>query len=208
MKRERKKRGFTLTEIAIVLGIIGLILGAIWVAAMSVYSNYRTSRAGVQLLTAVQNLKTFYATASAVDTTANIPYPSANLAPGGGTTYIQAQIFPADMVSVSGGTYTIENAWSGSVNVVAASVSTVGDSYAIEFDNIPQAACITLLINNTQAGRDPALYAVDVGNTGTLIIPPGGTGGTVITTSMGAVTAEGLCANTYNNVAFQYRLKS
>ncbi len=30
---QRRNRGFTLTEMAIVLGVIGLILGAIWVAA-------------------------------------------------------------------------------------------------------------------------------------------------------------------------------
>ncbi|MGQ3505077.1 type II secretion system protein, partial [Enterococcus faecalis] len=53
-RREQAKRGFTLTEIAIVLGIIGLILGAIWVAAGAVYSNLRVSKATTQLLQITQ----------------------------------------------------------------------------------------------------------------------------------------------------------
>src|SRR5271168_1816583 len=65
--REEEKRGFTLTEIAIVLGIIGLILGAIWVAAAAVYNNLRTSRATTELLTIAQNVRATYATSSTVD---------------------------------------------------------------------------------------------------------------------------------------------
>jgi prepilin-type N-terminal cleavage/methylation domain-containing protein len=37
--RAQRKKGFTLTEIAIVLGIIGLILGAVWTAASGVYAS-------------------------------------------------------------------------------------------------------------------------------------------------------------------------
>ena len=40
----RSKKGFTLTEIAIVLGIIGLILGAVWTAASGVYASANSTK--------------------------------------------------------------------------------------------------------------------------------------------------------------------
>ena len=52
-----RKKGFTLTEIAIVLGIIGLILGAIWVAAASVYQNQRIGHANTALLHTAQSVR-------------------------------------------------------------------------------------------------------------------------------------------------------
>jgi prepilin-type N-terminal cleavage/methylation domain-containing protein len=204
---KREKRGFTLTEIAIVLGIVGLILGAIWVAAAAVYTNLRTSRTTTELLTITQNLRAMYATSASVDNAADMTtIPFAGVAAGGQTTYIQANIFPADAVILSGGKYTIENPWGSSINIVSAKAATALDSFAVEFDNVPQSACITILTSNTGPGRDPALFAVAAGINGTLSIAAGGTGGNQ-TFPFTASQAQGLCANTTNNVAFQFKLR-
>src|ERR1700733_12022724 len=87
------KRGFTLTEIAIVLGIIGLILGAIWVAAAAVYTNMRTSKTTTELLDIVQNVRAMYATSGTVDPAADMA--AFGIQAGGGLTYIRAGVFPA-----------------------------------------------------------------------------------------------------------------
>jgi prepilin-type N-terminal cleavage/methylation domain-containing protein len=49
-----KRRGFTLTEIAIVLGVIGMIIGAIWQAAASAYLNWKVDDI-LQNIVAFQN---------------------------------------------------------------------------------------------------------------------------------------------------------
>jgi prepilin-type N-terminal cleavage/methylation domain-containing protein len=54
------RRGFTLTEIAIVLGVMGMILGAIWGAASTVYSNKKTTAALQEILAIVANMRGLY----------------------------------------------------------------------------------------------------------------------------------------------------
>jgi len=54
------KRGFNLIEAAIVLGIVGLVLGGIWIAASSVMERQRESRALSDLSIAIQNINNVY----------------------------------------------------------------------------------------------------------------------------------------------------
>ena len=56
-----RKRGFTLTEIAIVLGIIGLILGAVWAAAKNVYANTNMSKGEQIASVLVASVRSTYA---------------------------------------------------------------------------------------------------------------------------------------------------
>ncbi len=60
----KQRRGFTLTEIAIVLGIVGMILGAIWVAQGQVSNSQKTAKAAGELLQIVSNYQTLWGGAS------------------------------------------------------------------------------------------------------------------------------------------------
>ena len=60
--RSNKPRGFTLTELALVLSIVGLVLGGVWVAASALYENMRLNKASTHLITIVQNIRKSMAT--------------------------------------------------------------------------------------------------------------------------------------------------
>jgi len=59
------KRGFNLVEAAIVLGVVGLVIGGIWVAAAQLQSNRKITQTMSGMLTAIENYRKIYAGFSA-----------------------------------------------------------------------------------------------------------------------------------------------
>ncbi len=154
-----ERRGFTLTEIAIVLGIVGLILGAIWIAAAAVYQNLRLSHANAEVLQIAQGVRTLYATV--------------NIIPGGVVQDITdavvcAKAAPPELFNAPCGTAggaTLFDQWSGGATAIYVPAS--GDSFTIEMTNVPQSACIDLLMTvGGTGGRDPNLFAAEASAAG------------------------------------------
>ncbi len=56
--RSIKRRGFNLVEAAIVLGVVGLVIGGIWVASASSRENERITRSTSQIMQIATNLRT------------------------------------------------------------------------------------------------------------------------------------------------------
>jgi type II secretory pathway pseudopilin PulG len=52
--------GFTLTEMAIVLGVVGTILASIWTAAAQVSNNQKIATGATEVLTIASNIRAFY----------------------------------------------------------------------------------------------------------------------------------------------------
>ncbi len=69
-KRQRNTAGFTLVELAIVMGIAALVLGVVWATAATVWSNHKVYVAGQQLLAVAQNIRNAYTNASQLPTIA------------------------------------------------------------------------------------------------------------------------------------------
>ena len=63
-RQANARAGFNLIEAAIVLGIVGLIVGGIWAAASSAYENMRQQTASKQLLSLVGNIRNYYQNAN------------------------------------------------------------------------------------------------------------------------------------------------
>ena len=162
--REKEEQGFTLTEIAIVLGIIGLILGAIWVAAAAVYTNMRTSKTTTELLDVVQNVRKMYATSGTVDPGADMT--TFGVQAGKTLTYIQGGVFPADTLNAAA--TAVQDPWNGYIAVRSGTAIVAGDSFQVAFDAVPTQACINVITSTTGVGRDPGLIGVSTAAAGAL----------------------------------------
>lgn len=86
-----QRRGFNLVEAAIVLGIVGLVIGGIWVAAANVQENLRISRAQQDVLSIISNLRSLFSTAPVVWGGPD-PYDSRV------NTALNSSVFPADSI--------------------------------------------------------------------------------------------------------------
>jgi len=98
------RRGFSLVEAAIVLGIVGLVIGGIWVAASSVAANVKSNEATVMLNTIINNVYNMYK---------GMPTPSSNTSLD--AALVAAGAVPANLVNAAGN--DIVNPWGGDVNV-------------------------------------------------------------------------------------------
>lgn len=132
---KNKKNGFSLIETAIVLGVVGLIIAGIWVAAAAVFTN--------QKYKALLDGTTYIVS----QTQALLPSSAYDRGPlSGGYLYIQDSahdkgismgLFPADWISGS----IIKSPFGGQVVLYAVNSS----SFMIDFKGIPRDICIKLV---------------------------------------------------------------
>ena len=113
MNPSHPRRGFTLTEMAIVLGVVGIVLGGIWAASSSVNDKQKANKAAQEVAIITQNMRQYYS--------AKNSFPAGTLT----ASAMAAGLFPPDMI-VNGVTV---NPW-GTVSAVA------GSSGASEIPNL------------------------------------------------------------------------
>jgi prepilin-type N-terminal cleavage/methylation domain-containing protein len=98
-RQSQRRRGFTLTELAIVLGVIGTILGGIWFAAANIYRNKMVNDEVRDILVIVQNMRSLtsrtHRLCQTFDPVTNncTAYTWADIAPN----LVPAKIFPSDL---------------------------------------------------------------------------------------------------------------
>ncbi|MDD5587329.1 MAG: type 4 pilus major pilin [Alphaproteobacteria bacterium] len=134
---KKARRAFTLTETAIVLGVVGIVLGGIWVAAGSVYQKVRVNNAYEEIRLIVDNM---HSIGMGMTSTAQLTTPT-----GGGEDQpitpkaFTAGVFPASVLTA--GALPARNPWNGNITIVGGQNT---QSFKIQMDNIPSAECIQL----------------------------------------------------------------
>jgi type II secretory pathway pseudopilin PulG len=211
-KRLMRAAGFTLTEVAIVLGIMGLILGAIWTAASSVYSNQRVHQANTAIMQIAQGVRALYATASTTGYTS-----ATNITP----MLITAGALPSNLVNGQALTGPFPG---GSAMVIA---TQDGNGFVISMSGVTQQNCIAILSSVGGQGRDSGLFLADAqenssptegdatstGTPLTTYLTPGASSTGTSISAAGSiinqvgVTQSGGCTNASNKVRFGFSLK-
>ncbi|ECA3699875.1 prepilin-type N-terminal cleavage/methylation domain-containing protein [Salmonella enterica subsp. enterica serovar Muenchen] len=137
--KRKSKKGFSLLELLLVLGIIAALV----VAAFIVYPKVQASQR------AQAGVKALYTSASSFTGLTN-------------TVAVQAKIFPDNMLSGTGNAAKPINAFKGNVTLAAAATgpsSAAGSSFTITYDNVPAAECVK--ITTAAAGN---FYTAKVGS--------------------------------------------
>jgi major structural subunit of bundle-forming pilus len=181
--RKTSRRGFNLIEAAIVLGVIGLVIGGIWVAAAAVQANLRKSDASKGLIQIIQNTRNLYYGQSPTGTT-DVTVT---------TELINARAIPGDFIS---GT-TARNPFNGAVTVV---IDPANAEIDVSYAAVPRDACIDLTSKNTNISSGMGLTRLIIDATG------GGTD-TTITTFPYLPTAAATNCGDSNLVTWSFGLR-
>lgn len=204
-KRHGHAGGFSLTEISIVMGVVGVIVGGLWLGVGAMNSNMRVKKGQEAVLFMTQRMRAIHADRSQVDPTADMPGGETPAAIGGTNkkelTYIDAGVFPTDMVV--GGNMVV-NPWGGNVDIKATANSA---GFRITMSRLRREDCITLLLNLGSDGRDSKLLGI---RTSVDANDPNGAAGRDLALPVDLASASGAngCSSTANrnNVSFIFGL--
>jgi prepilin-type N-terminal cleavage/methylation domain-containing protein len=179
----RRRKGFSLIEVAIVLGIIGLVIGGIWVASAAVQTNLREAIASEGLLQIVQNVRSNYngqSPSATADITADL---------------VSTLSIPADLLQ---GTQT-RTPWNTAITVALDNSSGLVDRFTVTFAAVPRVSCVELVARNTN---------ITIGTGLVNIVVNGGTATTLTTFPVDPPTAVAACASpTANTITWLWTIR-
>ncbi len=130
------RHGFSLVEAAIVLGVVGLVIGGIWVGAGALSESYKVNKTAEGILSTSKNVQNLI---SARDSEAIGHVVSIT------QTLIDAGAFPEDWVRGS----VVETPLGNDMRVANAYIGLPGPRFSFYIDGVSRQHCIKLLVSLT-----------------------------------------------------------
>lgn len=168
-KRAHKKAGFTLTELSIVIGIIGLVLGGVWVAADDLYTQKKVNDIERDMRVIANNAILLYKGENSDQTPGGSNYD-----PNHYTDEIQAGVFPGDFLSSlatqnSSGYLEVETSWAYSFwdgyyqqNEINGLPAVNAYVYEENLINIPDSLCARMVVDFSSGNVGGAGSVIDI----------------------------------------------
>jgi prepilin-type N-terminal cleavage/methylation domain-containing protein len=222
--QRKRKRGFSLTEFAIVLGVAGIILSGVWALASNINSNAKQEKFSEMLNVIVGNIRGNYVGKTYFDTTLT---PTVGAVTGMMPILTSLNVFPGDAVHVSGGVSVVDSpfgeqsttglpaagtpynslyvcGWkatgsTGCAFTAATSTASV-PLFAIEALLPSGNACIGAALRNSNPTALPGLVDVYINGTGRVSHVP------ALTLPWDLASAKTACNLAVNTVDFVFRL--
>ncbi|MDK1895514.1 type 4 pilus major pilin [Klebsiella sp. K4-172] len=148
IKNKKSKKGFSLLELLLVLGIVAALVVAAFIVYPKVQASQRSQAESNNIATIQAGVKALYTSASSFTGLTN-------------TVAVQAKIFPDNMLSGSGSAAKPVNVFKGDVTLAVAATGpskAPASSFTITYSNVPAAECTKII--TAAAGN---FYEVGVG---------------------------------------------
>ena len=220
-----RHRGFSLSEMAVVLGIIGLVLGGIVRLITPIQSQNRLNQAVDQIGIITSNVRNSYNGKTLPTGLAACPtsFASANVMPASaGWTLAQQKsfgIFPTETLYISGGIAYVNNPWHVGLPTSTVQIDLCGSNpalFAIRYATLDEKDCGNLVIRESSLGAGMKLYQIIVTSTGspgvaTTFATRMGSADTKVDSATGTANLSDVataCTGGVSSVDFYYGLNS
>lgn len=213
-RSDKNRRGFSLTEFAIVLAVSLIIVSGIWAFVTPAWERYRQEKAVTDTITTINNVRSFYLgqlgiprlapatltvnlAAAGVIPGSMIRRPPGNCTNPGGAGLANLCTDGPWATSNANGTFRVcwSTATGGCQNGVA--TGTFSQDFGINFLNLRTESCIKLASRLTGADMPPGLVSINLNGVDSPVIPP----------LASFANANCAIAGDNNSVTFIYRLR-